>query len=82
MKQLEIVIPCEPAKGPDLVRPIYVFLGLDRSGAARCCYQCPHCGGRGPRVKPIREHMGMTMNKPASCPVLLAEDDRRRAKIE
>lgn len=80
MKELELVIPCKPADGPDLVRPIYLYLGRDRTGAARCCYECPYCGRRGPRVKPFRDHMGMTMNKRASCPVLLAEDERRRVR--
>jgi hypothetical protein len=80
-KELCLTIPCEPAKGPDLVRPIYIYLGVDCTGAARCCYQCPHCGGRGPRALPIRKHMGMQMNIPASCPRLLAEDARRRTKL-
>lgn len=80
MADLELVIPCKPASGPDIVRPIYVFLGLDASGAARCEYECPHCHGRGPRIKPVKKHMGMIMNEPASCPVLLAEDERRRGQ--
>lgn len=79
-KELELVIPCEPAKGPDLVRPIYIFLGLDRSGAARCCYECPFCHGRGPRIKPIQKHMGMIANVDPSCPVLRAEYEGRRVR--
>lgn len=77
-KTLELVIPCEPAGGPELVRPIYLFIGFDDAGAARCEYQCPHCGARGPRVQPMRRHMGMVMNVPACCPVLLAQDESRR----
>jgi hypothetical protein len=71
-------IPCEPAKGPDLVRPIYEFVGTKSNGAARCRYRCPHCGGTGPRYQPIARHMGLVMNVKASCKVLLQQDRQRR----
>jgi hypothetical protein len=78
VSELFLSIPCEPASGPDRVRPIYEFIGLDATGAARCQYRCPYCGQTGPRVKPLRNHMGLNMNIPASCRVLAEQDQARR----
>lgn len=80
MPDFFLTIPCEPAKGPDRVAPILVYLGNDSTGAARCCYECPYCHWQFHRRKPCASHLGMFPNDPASCPVLLAEDERRRQK--
>ena len=82
MTMLGLTIPCAPGKpfGPKDVRPIYVFDGNDRTGAAICSYRCPHCNGQFFRSKVCEGHMGMIMNKPASCPVLLEQDEKRRGE--
>lgn len=74
-----ITIPCEPdnKKG---IEPIYVFLGNDDTGAARCEYKCPYCGMTGPRRSPMEKHMGLVMNVPAGCKVLIAQDEKRRSE--
>ena len=83
-RELCITIPCELAKGPDLTlrTPIMVFIGVDKTGADRTRYECPLCHGRGPRYKPIAQHMGLRADKPATCKVLLAEDKVRRSSRE
>ena len=80
MKELCLTIPCEPASGPDRVAPVLVYLGVDATGAVRCEYKCPYCGQTGPRVKPLRNHMGLNMNIPASCRVLKQQDEQRRKR--
>src|SRR6267143_1717035 len=63
MPELFLTIPCEPGKrGDHLNGPIYIYDGRDSMRA----YQCPHCGQTGPRIRPLRDHMGMTMNKKAN----------------
>jgi hypothetical protein len=81
MDELCITIPCTPAKGPDANPPIYVFDGLDKTGAAICHWECPHCRMVFRRRKPCVSHMGGVPNKPASCSVLAAQDEQRRAKV-
>jgi len=77
MPELFLTIPCEPGKrGDHLNGPIYIYDGRDSMRA----YQCPHCGQTGPRIRPLRDHMGMTMNKKANCPILKAQDVARRIK--
>ena len=78
MSEHFITIPCEPAKGPDLVRPLYEFRGYDSTGAAMCNYRCPHCGIRGYRYVPMAQHMGLRADKPVTCRVLLQQDKQRR----
>lgn len=74
-KELCITIPCEPGKpGEHLNGPIYIYDGSNSMAA----YKCPHCGQTGPRIKPLRNHMGLTMNIPAGCRVLKAQDEARR----
>jgi hypothetical protein len=69
------------------VQPELVFIGYEDvpfpnsdivHKAAITRYRCPHCGGMGPRRKPIERHMGMIPNVDDSCPVLLAVDQNRR----
>jgi len=79
MKELCLTIPCEPASGPDRFAPVMIFLGVDKTGADRTAYECPHCHGRGPRYKPVAQHMGLRADKPPTCKVLLAEDKSRRS---
>ena len=78
MKELCLTIPCEPAAGPDKVRPVHIHLMVN--GYADSRWQCPHCYQQYHRAKPCRWHMGMTMNIPAGCPVLKAQDESRRLK--
>jgi len=79
MPDLFLTIPCEIGK-LNRFEPILVFIKNDVTGAAVCRYECPHCHGRGPRRKPIAQHMGLFADKPATCRVLIAEDVRRRRK--
>lgn len=72
-------IEWKPYTGPPLHKPRLVYLGNDEIGAARCEYECPDCGQRGPRYQPLARHMGLVMNVPASCPTVRALDDARRA---
>ena len=75
MPELFLTIPCEPGKkGEHLNGPRYIYDGRDSMRA----YQCPHCGQMGPRIRPLRDHMGLTPNKFAGCPVLKARDELRR----
>ncbi len=77
-RELCITIPCEPASGPDRFAPVLFFRGFDATGADRTYYECPHCHGKGPRRKPIAQHMGLYADKPVTCRVLLAQDEQRR----
>ena len=97
MTEHYITIPCELAKEPDRVAPRLVYVGEDWTGAhgcyegyrekaapvpaARCLYECPYCGMRNPRRRPLANHMGLNMNIPASCPVLKRQDAARRQTL-
>ena len=72
MKELCITIPCEPTKPwtDSDVRPLYIFLGNDSTGAARTTYVCPFCELEMATGKACQKHMGMVMNVPPGCRVL------------
>jgi hypothetical protein len=80
MKELCLTIPCEPGK-PGGIEPIHIFVGNDSTGAAMTRWQCPHCKLVFYRRKPATKHMGLIMNIPAGCPVLVAQDDERRKSL-
>jgi len=81
MPDLGLTLPCQQAKpwAENDVRPIYVFLGDDSTGAARTCYMCPFCEEYYRSRKACEKHIGMVMNVPAGCPVLKkTNSDRER----
>ena len=80
MKELCLTIPCEQAK-PGGIEPIHVFVGNDPTGAAMTRWQCPHCKLLFHRRKPATKHMGLVMNIPAGCSVLMAQDAERRKSL-
>lgn len=73
-----LTIPCEPGK-PDLVKPLHLSR-TSPEGVASSRWQCPHCGRQFFRRKPCGQHMGLFSNIPATCPILQAQDDKRRQK--
>lgn len=75
---LDLYIPCRVDDKPLGIQPIHESLREDATGAARSRWRCPHCGALFFRRKPCTAHMGMIMNTPASCRVLVALDERRR----
>lgn len=65
-----------------MAEPRYVQIGVDRTGAAVCRYECGWgCGLRFYRHRPVAIHMGLVADHKHDCKVLHAEDDKRRAAI-
>jgi len=77
MPDLGLTLPFgEPGKRSQF-EPIHISR-TDEFGRARSRWQCPHCLYKFVRRQPCADHMGLTADRKASCPVLIAEDDRRR----
>jgi hypothetical protein len=74
-----IVIPCEPAKEPDRITPIYVT--REHNGYIEARWLCAYCKQSFYRRTPCEKHMGLIPNKKYSCPVLEKEDSERRLRI-
>jgi len=80
-RELCLTIPCSQAEKSKGVEPLHVHVGDDSTGAAMTRWVCTYCGAEHHRRKPCLQHMGMIPNIKACCPVLQAEDERRRATL-
>jgi len=64
---LQLVIPCEVAKGPDRIKPLYLVEINELGGPERGYWQCEQCTRIFHARKQWAKHAGMVMNIPATC---------------
>jgi len=62
-----LTIPCEPAKGPDRIKPLLLVEENEFGGPERGVYQCEQCTRIFETRKAWEKHAGMVPNIMGTC---------------